>query len=568
MSLLIIDDDEVDQLSIIRALNSAAQNFTISKASSATEAMEKIDQTSFDIILLDYRLPDLNGIELLKKIRQSSTDHKAIVMLTGVENAKLERHALEAGAQEFLLKNEVTAKRLLRLVEQAQHRYELEVKLKQSREALKQLAEKDNLTGVANRYFLEETLNNAVARAERGSGKLAVLLLDLDNFKEVNDTLGHSAGDALLVEVSRRLGQVVRNSDFLARFGGDEFVILIEDKDANLRYMQLIERIYQSLSQPIVLGGNQFKISTSIGAAVYGTCANNAEDLLKCADIAMYRAKHLGKNQSQFYTDTLHEEVIKKGKIEHDLSQAIERNQLELYYQPLLRPANLSLGKIEALLRWNHPDLGVLQPKAFLPLAEELGYMCEIGNWVIENTCKQIKHWLEQPQLNQNRFTISVNLSAIQLQDDSFINFVEAAIKHYQIPANCLEFEITEHTLIGAPESAGVLLSKLSNLNVYIALDDFGTGFSSFDHLRLFPIDVMKIDSTFLVGVGENEKAEKLLSAIVQLAKTLELEVVVEGIETEAQAKFCSQLPIDYYQGFHFYEPLSLDKFLEIQWGK
>ncbi|MFZ6653951.1 putative bifunctional diguanylate cyclase/phosphodiesterase [Undibacterium sp. TJN19] len=563
LEILVIDDDELDRRSVMRAMKQVPVSVNISEATTALEGLMKAQATRFDVILLDYRLPDRDGIEVLKSLRMDKTHHTAIIMLTNQEDVTLAEQAIEAGAQDFLLKDEVSARRLLRAVQQARHRHKLETELSNSYDQLRDLAEHDALTGLANRYDFERALEFAVSRARRENlhGKLAVLLLDLDRFKNVNDTYGHAIGDQLLVKVARRLGTTTRGSDLLARLGGDEFVVLVQDMERVDQAILLAGRIVDAFKKPIVLDGVEWDVTMSIGIAVFGSCADSATELMKCADIAMYRAKQEGRNQSHFYSDQLHQAVRHRIYLERDLRQALRNDQLKVYYQAKINTSDGSVGGMEALLRWHHPVEGVLAPGTFLPMAEELGLMFEIDQWVMRTACKQLQQWRSLPFLHAQELTVAVNVSSIQLQGDNLLATVDEALHSSGLDPACLELEITENALIRDPVHVASILLKLAARGVKLSLDDFGTGYSSFGHLKLFPIHVLKIDQSFVKGVGHGESPERLLAAMIAFAKTMGLTLVAEGVETQAQADFCTDHGCELLQGYLYSRAVNVDEF-------
>lgn len=563
LQILIIDDDELDRRSVIRAMKQVPVSVNIVEAKNALDGLLKAKAIAFDVILLDYHLPDRDGIEVLKSLRLDKAHHTAIIMLTHQEDITLAEQAIEAGAQDFLLKEEVNARRLLRALHQARHRHKLETELNRSYDQLRELAEHDALTGLANRYDFERALEFAVSRAKRENlhGKLGVLLLDLDRFKNVNDTYGHAIGDQLLIKVARRLGATTRGSDLLARLGGDEFVVLVQDMERVDQAILLATRIVDAFKKPILLDGLEWDVTMSIGIAVFGSCASDATELMKCADIAMYRAKQEGRNQSHFYSDQLHQAVRHRMHLERDLRYALKNDQLKVYYQAKINALDGSLDGMEALLRWHHPQEGVLAPGTFLPMAEELGLMFEIDQWVMRTACTQLQQWRNMPSLNAQHLSVAVNVSSIQLQGDNLLSTVDSALATSGLDPVWLELEITENALIRDPEHVASILLKLAARKLKLSLDDFGTGYSSFSHLKNFPIHIIKIDQTFVAGIGRGASQERLLAAMIAFAKTLELTLVAEGVETAEQARFCTDRGCELLQGYYYSRPISAEQF-------
>ena len=560
MRLLLVDDDELDRMTIARALRQSGLAVAITEAFTAADGLRLAGAGDFDAILLDYSLPDQNGLALLQALRATHADRAAIIMLTRHEDDTLAAQCIDGGAQDFLLKDEVNGRRLSRAIRQAQQIHAMGEQLRASNERLRKLAEHDRLTGLANRYSFEVALHLAVARAQRKDSRIAVMLLDLDNFKNVNDTLGHDVGDLLLQAVAGRLASAVRGSDLVARLGGDEFVVLAQDLDRDAQANLLAERLLGSLQAPILAGGVELRVTTSIGVAVFEHADINTMDMMKCADIAMYRAKSDGRNQIHFYSSKLHEAVQRRSATERDLRLALGRGQFELYYQAQVAAVSRRVVGVEALLRWRHPERGLLLPGEFLAVAEEMDLMESIGAWVLHTACQQLGRWraalpAAEPLL------IAVNLSALQMGGGQLVGTVERALADSGLPGECLELEITESVLIDDPIQTAAVLDQLAQRGVRLSLDDFGTGYSSMQHLKLFPIHVLKIDRAFVCAIGQDRKDERLFDALVRFAKTLGLTVVAEGVETLEQAAFCRQVGCDRLQGYHYATPLPAGEF-------
>jgi EAL domain-containing protein (putative c-di-GMP-specific phosphodiesterase class I) len=310
-----------------------------------------------------------------------------------------------------------------------------------------------------------------------------------------------------------------------------------------------------------VIGSTAQIVTASIGIAILDECADNAVDLLKCADVAMYRAKEEGRNQSQFYSAELQDAVQHRANMKHDLHHALERGEFRIYYQAQIRPADGTLGGMEALLRWHHPRLGVLLPADFIPLAEETGLIVPIGDWVLREACRQLKQWQSHLQFSERRLSLAVNLSPIQLREQALLSSVENALKEFQLDPSSLELEITESALIKDPSGTVGILSALAAIGVTLSLDDFGTGYSSLQHLRLFPTHVLKIDRTFIATIGHGANSDRLLVAMIRFAQALDLRVVAEGVETKAQAIFCDENGCDLLQGYYYSRPVPAEDF-------
>lgn len=555
MDILIIDDDAVDRMSATRTLKaSMLQINSIDQTASASEGVELAKQHQYDMILLDYQLPPSNGIEVLRELRSNNDFATAIVMLSHSNDEELALSCIEAGAQDFIMKSEMTSARLKRAILLSKERYQLERKIIDSHKQLKSLAEKDSLTGLSNRYFFDEALKDAIPKAARDNTTLALLFLDLDKFKNINDTLGHNAGDEFLKEVARRLEQPVRDGDKLCRLGGDEFAILVHDFDHPDQIRFLVKRMLESLSEPAEVGGQKIDISVSIGVATYPECGQSPVELMQCADVAMYRAKASGRNQVQYYSKDFHSHIESRVRLENDLKQGLEKNQFVLFYQPQINSETLQLEGVEALIRWQHPELGLILPDNFIPIAEEAGLINDIGRWVLESACQQFNQWTNLGKTKNIALSISANLSAKQLTDFGLTDHLQECMERYNIPAQQLELELTE-SCIENSLSALDMLRDLSELGINLALDDFGTGYSSISHLNQYPFNVLKIDKSFIQPIKSISEAN-LLKAIVAFAHSLNYKSVAEGIETELQRDICIELGVSRLQGFLFSHPL------------
>lgn len=561
MDLLLIDDDEVDRTAIIRALRQSKLTFNVVEANCAFDGLNLALERHFDGILLDYLLPDANGLEVLIKLNAMTQDQTVVVMLSRYEDEKLAQRCIELGAQDFLLKDEVNSRILTRAIRYAKQRSSMALALRNSHQKLKELAEHDSLTKLVNRYGFELCLNRAIARAKRCHDYLAVILLDLDDFKAINDTLGHQTGDILLVKVAARLSEVLRDGDIIARLGGDEFVVLVTDNDYKYFPMIVANRLLKVFEDVFCLGENDVLIGASIGVAFYNEAASNSSELMKCADIAMYRAKKMGRNQIQFYSEALDKEVRYRNHIESSLRTALKRNEFKVHYQAQVNAKTHQLVGMEALIRWQHPVDGIIAPDQFLPIAEEIGLMEDIDDWVLEQACTQALSWLTQLQPTGKEFTIAVNLSASQIGNENLFDKIASTLTKTGLPAVALEIEITENCLIEDPHEHAKMLDRIAELGVRFALDDFGTGFSSLEHIKLFPISVLKIDKSFVASYDKDDKDTRLLAALLNFAHGFNVISVAEGVETIEQAEFCTSRHCTVLQGYLFSRPLDATEF-------
>lgn len=449
--------------------------------------------------------------------------------------------------------------------------------LVESNNEINQLAYYDALTGLPNRATFTEKLEAAINNAKRTETPIALLFVDLDNFKDINDCYGHQTGDLLLRQVSDRLHQCLRNTDaitrqqspvtkddndLIVRLGGDEFTILMTGLSQAHQASILAQRIVDKLSQNFILGEVDAVIGASVGIALYPVDGETSDQLIKHADIAMYEAKKQGKNKYQFFTGAMNTAVAKRLEVEQDLRKAIEENQFELYYQPRVHIKNNSVHSFEALIRWNHPEKGMISPGVFIPIAEESGLIREIGAWVLDEGVRQTKVWLDQGHTD---ILVSVNMSPVQLASGDPVRVVKATLDKYKLPSKHFEIEITESLLMQDESKSVSLLQALKSLGITIALDDFGTGYSSLAYLRRFPIDVLKIDRSFIIDLEDDHECQVIVEYIISLAKRLKLLVVVEGVETPEQLEFIQNQQCEYVQGYIFSPPIiarEAEKFL------
>lgn len=422
---------------------------------------------------------------------------------------------------------------------------------------IEHLAFHDSLTGLANRSLLGDRLRHAIALAERSGDTIAVMVVDLDRFKNVNDSFGHDKGDELLRVVAARLQVVARDTDTVARVGGDEFVIILQNPGQPEEIAAIATRIINAIACPVELGGLSLRVGTSIGIAVYPNDGTDAASLLKNSDTAMYDAKANGKNTYRFFSAAMTDRAQVRLRLEMDLRRALEQGELELHYQPkVCLHYGVACGA-EALVRWRHPVRGLISPMEFIPLAEETGIIEPIGNWVLEEACRQLKAWRESGTMLSN---LAVNVSAVQLRHSALAARVRELLVRYDLPGSALEIELTESGVMNDPDQAIESMNAIRALGVKIAIDDFGTGYSSLAYLKRLPIDTLKIDRSFVMEADRSEDGAVICSTIMGLAKNLNFDVVAEGIETEAQLAYLKKQGCNIGQGYYYSRPLPLDE--------
>ena len=428
-----------------------------------------------------------------------------------------------------------------------------------------QIAYYDALTDLPNRRMFFSKLKDQLSINKHSQLKTAVMFLDLDRFKNVNDTLGHTIGDQLLVEVGCRLQKCIRDCDLLARrddeasgngvarIGGDEFTVVLNNLEDATKASLVAERILESVSLPIVIDGHHLPITTSIGIAIYPDDGSDAESLLKCADTAMYVAKEHGKNTYRFYSRELNARMLSRITLEADLRNAIEHDELEVYYQPKVNSESLMIEGVEALLRWTHPERGSVSPLEIISVAEESDLINTLGHWVLRKACSQMQRW---HRAGFRHFHVSVNVSGHQLYDERFIDKLQSALRESQLPARFLELELTETVAMGNPQQIISILNRIRQLGIRLALDDFGTGYSSLSYLSKLPINILKIDKSFVHDVNVDSHDEAVIQSIISLASAMGMEVVAEGVETIEQLDFLKNLGPCTIQGYLFSQPL------------
>lgn len=435
--------------------------------------------------------------------------------------------------------------------------HELQSEVDERREAerkLDELAYYDSLTKLPNRLSLLEQLKIAIGRARRKNNKIAVLFIDIDRFKTVNDSLGHDAGDQLIIHVAKCLQACLRNDDSIHRFGGDEFVAILQDITDPSYINNVTKRMLRSLHTPVYIDAHEVFSSVCIGIALYPDDDSSGDNLLKYADAAMYHAKEYGGNRYQFYNEELTKRVKNRLSMESRLRHALERNEFQLYYQPIFNIKNQQPVGTEALIRWQDPERGLIMPDDFIPIAEETGLIISIGDWVLEQACKQTKEW-ESQGLGQLR--IAINISSIQFDHNKLYFSVMSALSNADLAAQQLELEITEGIFLNITDEVRDTLDKLTNNGIKLSIDDFGTGYSSLSYLKQLPINTLKIDRSFIMNIPEDKDDTQIASTIITMAHGLGIDVVAEGIETEEQLKYLNTLNCARGQGYYLAKPQS-----------
>ena len=545
--ILIADDDRSMRMALSNVLDS--DGYQLYEAANGHEALNFCRNNMPDLVLLDAVMPEMSGLDACRKIRQlKDSSHVPILMVTALDDEASIEHAFEAGATDYLPKPvhfSVLRQRISRLL----HASRVE-------QHVRQLAYTDPLTGLPNRTTFSAHLTSLLAKAiDYQDEMVAILFLDLNRFKLVNDTMGHSVGDLLLKAVADRVQRCVRSGDMVARLGGDEFTLIVDRVKSQESLARIAQNICDTLAKPFSFAGQEIFVTTSIGISLYPADGHDIDALMKHADTAMFRAKDCGHSYL-FYESDMQDLVNRKVEIEADLRRCVNRDEIEIHYQPKLDMSTNKMVGMEALVRWQHPDKGIISPEEFIPLAEETGFINQIGLWVMVGACLQAKTWHDQ---GYGPYSVSVNLSGVQLEHGDIIQQVRQVLDETAIAPEMLELEITESTIMRDPQRVIDILNELKAMGVKLAVDDFGTGYSSLNYLKRFPIDTLKIDATFVQDVQTDADDRAIIKSIIALADSMHLKIVAEGVETKAQYDILHTLGCDFIQGYYVCHPMSSD---------
>ncbi len=517
------------------------------------EALWPLEACYYDLVFLDYRLDGRDTIELLR--RSSSMEERAmpVIMLADNDDHLDDLEVIRQGAADYLSKQELSVSMLKRSV-----RYAIERKRIEQR--LLTLSHFDPLTGLANRNLFYLKLTDGIIQSLRGNKLLALFFLDLDNFKEINDTMGHPVGDRLLQEVSARLKSSTRASDTVARLGGDEFAVIATHLGNETDITLLAKKLVTSFNEPFTFGNEEIIAHTSIGIALCPTHGHDPDELLRHADLALYQAKAAGRNNFKFYDSELDARAQEYRALEQEMRYALQQQSFTLHFQPMFSIDGKNVIGVEALVRWPHKVRGMISPADFIPLAESSGLILPLGEQILEMACDEINRW---KQLGLPELLVAVNLSPIQFADQNLIEKIAETLRRKSVSPHLIELEITENTLMDTSSDAIERLTKLDAMGIKLAIDDFGTGYSSLSYLKKFPVHKLKIDRAFIMDVTTDKDDATIARTIIHLGQAMNLEIIAEGVETEDQLDFLRKEGCEQVQGFLFAKPMPSDALIE-----
>ena len=522
------------------------------------EAEGLLGNGPFDVIVTDIILPKGSGVDLLRRVRELGLTSEDV--LARVSDRQLLNGVLETlGVMEFFSRdNRQPDDALVQSTRDIGSQIGQFVARRTAEERVLHMAHFDELTGLANRNMFNERLSHALVRAPRVDEALAILFIDLDRFKNINDTLGHGAGDIALIEIAQRLRACLREADTVSRLGGDEFLVLIESASRSANFAEVAQKILAAVARPLFVESQEFHLSASIGISTFPGDGDDAQGLMKNADIAMYRAKELGKNNYQFYSTVINVHSLEHVALEADLRHALERNEFVLHYQPKIDIGSNRVVGMEALVRWQQQGRDLIAPSRFIALAEETGLIVAIGEWVLKTACAQNKAWQEQ---GLAPLRVAVNLSMRQFTHERFLQDIARVLDETGMDPLWLELEITETMVMRDPQNSIKLLHGLKAMGIRLSIDDFGTGYSSLAYLKRFPLDSVKIDREFIHNLPTDSDDAAIAQAIIAMAHSLRLKVVAEGVESAQQLQFLRDNGCDEMQGYYFSKALPAEQF-------
>lgn len=562
---ILIVDDELAVRNLLSSILGDA--YECKAAESAEEALAYLERENFDVVISDINMGGMSGIELISRVVAALPD-AVVMMISGNDNIDSPIEAIRRGAFDYIRKPfdidqvEIAVDRAIShaalLTSKRRHENELEELVVERTAKLNYLAYHDPLTDLQNRFFFEDRLSE-ILDEHAGENRAAVLFVSLDRFKGLRDTIGHSLGDRLRKEVGARLKSAANEGATVARFEGDEFALLLRDKTAK-EVAAFVDALFEAFTLPFNIAEYEIFVSVSIGIALSPDDGSEAQTLLKNAGAALSQARKQGGNNYQFYTSDINDKALKRLEMENDLRRALDRGEFILHYQPKIDMNTRKVVGMEALVRWNHPSQGLIPPFDFIPLAEETGLIVPMGEWILRTACAQCKIWHDEGY----PLHLAVNLSPRQFQQKDLAGAINGIISETGFDPTFLDLEVTESSLLDNAESAVSILRELRKTGIKISIDDFGTGYSSLGYLKQLPIDVLKIDKSFVSDVTNNPDDAALVMTIITLAHNLRLKVVAEGVETEEQLRFLRLMKCDEWQGYLYSRPVAANSFGEL----
>ncbi|MFV2004832.1 MAG: EAL domain-containing protein [Gammaproteobacteria bacterium] len=546
--VVLADDDPSIRLMVRHVLES--EDFDIVEASDGLEAIKAVEKHHPALILLDAVMPGIDGFTTCQQIKEKGHTDIPVMMITGLDDDASVERAYEVGAIDFITKPIKWAV--------LKHRVKSVVAKVIAERKVQLLAYRDTLTDLPNRLLFADRLEQAVIRSERSHTSMALMLVDIDDFKLVNDSFGHDAGDKLIKAVGHLISKSLRRADTIARLGGDEFAVIVEGIDSPDDAISIADNLTTILEHNVRLDDQETYTSASIGIAVYPDDGKDARTLLKNADTAMFRAKENGRHCFQFYKPEMSVTAMERLDLENSLKAAFENDEFVIHYQPVIDIHKNEIVSVEALLRWQHPDKGMIQPSDFISAIEECGLIVAIGEWVIYSVCKQIRAWQDAGLKDQK---VSINLAPRQFKEQDLVAIFSQAIAENNIEASSLAVEITERTLIDNIGEVESTLKKLRTMGMQVLLDDFGTGYASLAYLKDFPVDVVKIDRAFVTGIPDSQEDSAIVDAIAGLTRGLKLTLLAEGVENERQLNVLKSVGCQYAQGYYWSRALPGDEY-------
>jgi len=546
--VVLADDDPSIRLMVRHVLES--EDFDIVEASDGLEAIKAVEKYHPALILLDAVMPGIDGFTTCQQIKEKGHTDIPVMMITGLDDDASVERAYEVGAIDFITKPIKWAV--------LKHRVKSVVAKVVAERKVEMLAYRDSLTDLPNRLLFADRLEQSIVRAQRSRTSMALMLIDIDDFKLVNDSFGHDAGDKLIQAVGKLIHRSLRRADTIARLGGDEFAVIIEGINGPDDAISIADNLTTILEHNVRLDDQETYTSASIGIAIFPEDGNDASEILKNADTAMYRAKENGRHCFQFYKPEMSVTAMERLELENSLRSAFESDEFHIHYQPVIDLHKNAVYCVEALLRWQHPDKGMIQPADFFSVIEDSGLIIALGEWIIFSACRQLKVWKEAGLDDQ---LISINIAPRQFKEQDIVSIFVQAMEENGVEGKSLSVEITERTLVDNEGEVEQTLNKLREMGIHVSLDDFGTGYASLAYLKDFPVDLVKIDEALIAGIPDSEQDSAMVSAVAGLTRGLKLDFLAEGVENERQLEMLKGLGCKYAQGYYWSKALPGDEY-------